>query len=36
VLDQLDAEDEKRPEAAAELRAATECVDADPLKAFQH
>jgi hypothetical protein len=36
VLDQLDAEDEKRPEAAAELRAATECVDAHPLKAFQH
>jgi len=36
VLDQLDAEDEKRPEAAAELRAATERVDADLLKAFQH
>jgi hypothetical protein len=36
VVDQLDVDDEKRVEASAELKAATERMDADVLKAFQH
>ena len=36
VIDQLDSDDEKRPEATSELRAATDRVDADLHKAFQH
>ncbi len=36
VIGQLDADDDKRREALAELRNATERVDTDLLKAFQH
>jgi hypothetical protein len=36
VIAQLDPDDDKRPEAQAELRAATERVDTDLQKAFQH
>jgi hypothetical protein len=36
VIGQLDADDDKRGEALAELRNATERVDTDLLKAFQH
>ncbi|WP_411152054.1 DUF499 domain-containing protein [Streptomyces sp. A30] len=36
VISQLDPDDDKRPEAQAELRAATQRVDDDLQKAFQH
>ncbi|MFG1612453.1 DUF499 domain-containing protein [Nonomuraea wenchangensis] len=36
VTSQLDREDDKRPEAMAELRSATERVDNDLVRAFQH
>jgi hypothetical protein len=36
VIDQLDSDDEKRREATSELRTATDRVDADLFKAFQH
>jgi len=36
VISQLDQDDDKRPEAQAELRAATQRVDDDLQKAFQH
>lgn len=36
VVSQLDPDDDKRRDALAELRTATERVDADVLKAFQH
>jgi hypothetical protein len=36
VIGQLDSDDDKRRDALAELRSATERVDSDLLKAFQH
>jgi hypothetical protein len=36
VLGQLEPDDDKRTEAQTELRAASDRVDADLLKAFQH